>query len=201
VWVSTTSPGGAARVGARGFVQATFLTGFDGTRAVFDAYRKGWREAGRGNDVPLDRLSYAALVYVGRSDAEARAGAEKLLWYNTANKIAPQFANPPGYVPVPTVVKALRGAMAPGSNFPKSVDVDSAIERGIMFAGTPDTVYGQIKRMYDHVGGFGNLLIMGQAGFLDHDETVLGIRNFAREVYPRLKAELTAPPAAAARAS
>jgi hypothetical protein len=28
---------------------------------------------------------------------------------------------------------------------------------------------------------------MGQAGFLEHDETVEGIRNFAREVYPRLQ--------------
>ena len=37
-----------------------------------------------------------------------------------------------------------------------------------------------MKRLYDHVGGFGHLLIMGQAGFLEHDETVLGIRTFAR---------------------
>jgi alkanesulfonate monooxygenase SsuD/methylene tetrahydromethanopterin reductase-like flavin-dependent oxidoreductase (luciferase family) len=53
-----------------------------------------------------------------------------------------------------------------------------------MFAGTPDQVHGQMKKLYDHVGGFGHLLIMGQAGFLEHDETVLGIRTFAREVYP-----------------
>ena len=45
----------------------------------------------------------------------------------------------------------------------------------------------QIKKFYDHVGGFGHLLLMGQAGFLDHDETVRGIQTFAREVYPRLK--------------
>jgi hypothetical protein len=37
------------------------------------------------------------------------------------------------------------------------------------------------------VGGYGHLLIMGQAGFLEHEDTVKGIRNFAREVYPRLK--------------
>ena len=30
---------------------------------------------------------------------------------------------------------------------------------------------------------------MGQAGFLEHDDTVHGIRMFAREVYPRLKEE------------
>ena len=28
---------------------------------------------------------------------------------------------------------------------------------------------------------------MGEAGFLEHDETVAGIKTFAREVYPRLK--------------
>jgi hypothetical protein len=36
IWISTTSPGGAARVGSKGYVQATFLTGFDGTRSIFD---------------------------------------------------------------------------------------------------------------------------------------------------------------------
>ena len=35
---------------------------------------------------------------------------------------------------------------------------------------------------------------MGQAGFLDHQETVLGIKTFAREVYPRLKAEFGITP-------
>jgi hypothetical protein len=30
---------------------------------------------------------------------------------------------------------------------------------------------------------------MGQAGFLEHDATVLGIRTFAREVYPRVREE------------
>jgi hypothetical protein len=40
--------------------------------------------------------------------------------------------------------------------------------------------------MYEHVGGFGHLLIMGQAGYLDHDETVKGMQMFSREVYPRL---------------
>ena len=79
IWVSTTTPGGAARVGSRGYMQATFLTGFKGTPAVFDAYRKGWREAGRAGDVPVSRLAYAALVYTGETEALARAGAEKLL--------------------------------------------------------------------------------------------------------------------------
>ncbi len=187
VWVSTTSPGGAARVGARGFIQATFLTGFGGTKAVFDAYRRGWKEAGRKGDVPLDRLAYAALVYTAPSEAEAKAGAEKLLWYVTANKVPLHFSNPPGYVPIQANVQMLRGGEHPLSAFAKTASVESAIEGGLMFAGTPDQVHRQIKTLYDRVGGFGHLLIMGQAGFLDHEETVLGIRTFARDVYPRLK--------------
>jgi alkanesulfonate monooxygenase SsuD/methylene tetrahydromethanopterin reductase-like flavin-dependent oxidoreductase (luciferase family) len=195
IWVSTTSPSGAARVGGRGFVQATFLTGFDGTRAVFDAYRKGWHEAGRGNTVPLDRLAYAALVYTAPSEAEARVGAEKLMWYVTANKIVPHFTYPPGYVPVRTAVDVLRGRVNPLSHFGETPTVENAIKSGVMMAGTPDQVVKQIRKVFDYVGGFGHLLLMGQAGFLDHNETVLGIKTFAREVYPRLKADLTIAPA------
>ena len=117
IWVSTTSTGGAAQVGAHGYVQATFLTGFDTTKRIYDGYRKGWREAGRGHDVPIDRLAYAALIYVGDTEARARAGAEKLLWYIQANKVPPHFANPPGYVPVAMNVQLTRGAHNVVSSF------------------------------------------------------------------------------------
>lgn len=188
IWISTTSPGGAARVGERGYVQATFLTGFDGTKQIFDSYRNAWRKAGHGKTVPLDRLAYAALVFTGETEAEAHAGAEKLLWYITSNKVPPHIANPPGYVPVEAGIKVLRGAEHPLAAFAKSASVEAAIKGGIMMAGTPDQVLRQIRNVYDHVGGFGHLLNMGQAGFLEHDETVRGIKLFAREVLPALQA-------------
>jgi alkanesulfonate monooxygenase SsuD/methylene tetrahydromethanopterin reductase-like flavin-dependent oxidoreductase (luciferase family) len=188
IWVSTMSPSGAARVGEHGYIQATFLTGFDSTRAVYDGYRRGWRQAGLGNDVPVNRLAYAALVYTAPTEAEAYAGAEKLLWYITANKVAKQFMYPPGYMPLEAQAKQMRGAaLDPHMGLLGKATVEKAIESGIMFAGTPDQVFKQIKKLYDHVGGFGHLLNMGQAGFLEHEETALGIRTFAREVYPRLK--------------
>jgi alkanesulfonate monooxygenase SsuD/methylene tetrahydromethanopterin reductase-like flavin-dependent oxidoreductase (luciferase family) len=56
-----------------------------------------------------------------------------------------------------------------------------------MFVGTPDDVYDQLKQFYGEVGGFGNLLMMGQAGTIDHDETVDNLTVFAREVLPRLR--------------
>lgn len=188
IWVSTTSPGGAAQVGSRGYVQATFLTGFDGTRKVFESYRKGWRSAGRGEDVPVHRLAYAALVYTSKDPQKAYEGADKLLWYMRANKVPFHFQYPPGYMPVPALVQVMRGAaLDQHASLKDKMVVDKAIEAGIMMAGTPDQVFEQIRRFYDYVGGFGHLLIMGQAGFLEHEETVHGIRTFAREVYPRLK--------------
>ncbi|MEA2980612.1 MAG: hypothetical protein QOF09_2435 [Alphaproteobacteria bacterium] len=189
VWVSTTSASGARRVGAKGFIQATFLTGLDGTRAVFEAYRKGWREAGRGHDVPVHRLAYAPLLYTADSEARAREGAEKIMWYVRANKVPPHYANPPGYFPTEANVKFLRGAVPPVVAFLKNASIDQAVEMGFLMMGTPDKVYQQVRKFYDHVGGFGHLLIMGQAGFLDHAETVHGIQTFAREVLPRLQAE------------
>ena len=189
IWVSTTSPGGAAQVGSHGYIQATFLTGFDTTKRIYDAYRRGWREAGRGQDVPIDRLAYAALIYVGDTEQRARAGAEKLLWYVNSNKVPLHFSNPPGYVPVAMNMQLARGAQnVVSAHGTKQGTVDGAIEAGTMFAGTPDQVFQQIKAHWEHVGGYGHLLIMGQAGFLEHDDTVHGIRMFAREVYPRLKA-------------
>jgi alkanesulfonate monooxygenase SsuD/methylene tetrahydromethanopterin reductase-like flavin-dependent oxidoreductase (luciferase family) len=188
VWVSTTSPSGAQRVGERGFIQATFLTGFDGTKKIFESYRQGWRKAHRGDNLPADRLAYAALVYTAPTEAEAYAGAEKLLWYITANKVLPQFSNPPGYVPVQANIHMLKGGADPTTSaFKSKPTVEGAIQSGMMMAGTPDQVHEQIKKLYAHVGGFGHLLLMGQAGFLEHDETVLGIRTFAREVLPRLQ--------------
>ena len=188
VWISSTTPGGARRVGERGWVQATFLTGVQGTSEIYQSYRRGWREAGRGDDVPVNRLAYAALVYCAPSEAEARSGAEKLLWYMTANKVAPQFQYPPGYMPAAAQIAVMRGvALDQHAANKGNATVDRAIQAGLMFAGTPDQVYAQIKAFHEAVGGFGHLLIMGQAGFLEHDETALGIKTFAREVYPRLR--------------
>ena len=183
-----TPAAGAPSVFALSPDRRVLYVGYRGTPAIYDSYRKGWREAGRGEDIPVNRLAYAALLYTGESEAEARSGAEKLLWYMTANKVPLHFCYPPGYVPTPVHAQILRGAAIDQHAANRAnATVDKAIEAGIMFAGTPDQVFRQIKQMYDHVGGFGHLLIMGQAGFLEHDETVRGIKTFAREVYPRLK--------------
>ena len=182
VWITASSTAQVDKVADNGHTVATFLTGFEGTKTIFDTYRN--RRAALGEPMHEDRLAYAALVYTGDTDEAGFAGARKLMWYLTANKVAPQWKNPPGYASLKVAATLLRGA---STAFDRSSTLEQSIESGIVFAGNPDTVYKQIARHYEHVGGYGNLLMMGQAGFLEHDETVRGMTSFARDVYPRLK--------------
>ena len=76
VWITALSPDSARQVAERGAVVASFLTGFDGTRAVFESYRARRAELGLAAP-PRDRFAYAALVYTGETDAEGLAGRAK----------------------------------------------------------------------------------------------------------------------------
>jgi len=38
----------------------------------------------------------------------------------------------------------------------------------------------------DHVGGFGHLLMMGQGGLLNHEETVANLKLFSKEILLRV---------------
>jgi alkanesulfonate monooxygenase SsuD/methylene tetrahydromethanopterin reductase-like flavin-dependent oxidoreductase (luciferase family) len=78
--------------------------------------------------------------------------------------------------------------------------VDELVGAGILFCGTPDDVYEQIIDFCEHCGGMGNLLMMAQAGFLTHEQTVDNLTLFAREVLPRLKAYKQPDPDVAAAA-
>jgi alkanesulfonate monooxygenase SsuD/methylene tetrahydromethanopterin reductase-like flavin-dependent oxidoreductase (luciferase family) len=69
---------------------------------------------------------------------------------------------------------------------PRTMTVEQAIDAGLSFAGTPDDVFDQLKAFYDHVGGFGHLLMMGQGGHLSHQDTVANLTLFSKEVLPRL---------------
>jgi alkanesulfonate monooxygenase SsuD/methylene tetrahydromethanopterin reductase-like flavin-dependent oxidoreductase (luciferase family) len=66
--------------------------------------------------------------------------------------------------------------------------VEEMMERGVVFAGSPDTVASQINRFREQVGPFGNLLIMGQAGYLRKDDVIGSLTRMAREVRPQLVA-------------
>ncbi|MCU1477427.1 MAG: Luciferase-like, subgroup [Subtercola sp.] len=184
IWMSSRSVSGAAEIGERGYVCATFLGGHKGAKVVYDSYKARREELGLSAPAP-DRFAYAGLVYTGDTEESGREGAEKLLWYMRANKVPIQFKNPPGYASVGANIGAVKSS-GPGNLIPENTSLDSLIEQGIVFAGNPDQVYEQIKRFNDRVGGIGHFLLMGQSGFLEHDETVVGLQNYAKHVQPRL---------------
>ncbi|MBO0736575.1 MAG: hypothetical protein J2P48_08405, partial [Alphaproteobacteria bacterium] len=114
----------------------------------------------------------------------------------TSGIVAPQFMNPPGYASAAQSAQAIKMSAAGGFRAgriqsrdgrnidPRRLTVEDAIDAGLVFAGTPDDVLAQLRAFYEHVGGFGHLLMMGQGGLLDHRETVANLTLFSREVLP-----------------
>jgi len=186
VWVTIGSAASGLPVAQKKYVGAVFLAGYQNVRGIFDGYRDAW-QAAHGSPSPLDRLAYASLIYVGKDGKKAREGAEKILWYMQSNKVTPHHSNPPGYHAPNVAVNFMKGA---DSVVPTAPNLDDQMARGNVFAGTPDQVYEQIRSLWEYSGGFGHLIMMGQAGFLSMEDTLSSMKLFSEEVYPRLK-ELT----------
>jgi alkanesulfonate monooxygenase SsuD/methylene tetrahydromethanopterin reductase-like flavin-dependent oxidoreductase (luciferase family) len=198
IWITGSSDkDNIKKVAGLGYVFATFLQPYDKVREMFDVYREHFVERGLPGG---GGLAFMPLVYTADSEAEAEKGAQELTWYLKA-KTEPQFRNPPGYVPVAFNVKALQGAYSGRTDAMRSLGLEHQREQGVIIYGTPDSVVEQVKRFYDRVGGFDHLLMMQQAGFLDHQRTVRSMTLFAKEVYPHIKdLPRTAPKAAMAAA-
>ena len=184
IWITGSSDLPAiSRAAARGFVFATFLQPHTKVKQLFEAYRASYRLNGQPGG---GGTAFMPLVYVGDTESEAEAGMKELLWYMQA-KTEPQYRNPPGYAPVETNVEAFRGAFAGRTDAMRAKSLEFQKEQGVVMYGTPDQVIVQIKRFYDLVGGFDHLLMMMQAGFLDHKRTVANIHRFAKDVYPAIR--------------
>ena len=195
VWMPVGSPGSAAEAGSRGIVIGVLNTGWARTPAIFGAYRESAAAAGR--EARLHDLAYMALIGVGRTREEGYRRADQILGYSrTSGIVAPQFANPPGYVPPKMAASAIAGTNTARATRvqtrdgkpinPRTINVEDAIGAGLVFAGTPDDVWDQLKSFYDHVDGFGHLLMMAQGGRISHEDTVDNLTLFSREVLPRL---------------
>src|SRR5207247_4465876 len=108
-------------------------------------------------------------------------GAKLLGFLNTSLKSAPQFSQLlPGTAPPQVMGQAWRtrpkagtgaGSVATASENARrlmSTTVEQAMAQGILFAGNPDSVFAQLKRFHDDVGGFGHLTMIGRTGYMTH---------------------------------
>jgi alkanesulfonate monooxygenase SsuD/methylene tetrahydromethanopterin reductase-like flavin-dependent oxidoreductase (luciferase family) len=194
VWTTTGNRAQAKLLGEKGYVMATLGSGY-ATRPLYDQYRAGY-EAKWKRPAPADRFAYLGLVAVADNEAEARRRGELVAGYLYSSSIVHvPFRNPPGFLTADDNAKMLRGLTAPRS-FTKdgrainmhSGSVQDLIDAGLLFCGTPDQVYRQIVDFTEYCGGMGNLLMMGHAGFLSHEDTVSNLTMFSQEVMPRLAA-------------
>ncbi|MDB5534307.1 MAG: class flavin-dependent oxidoreductase [Hyphomicrobiales bacterium] len=192
IWMTASSAGSAAQHACLDYTCATFLSGAV-ARSVFAGYREAYLET-HGRQPSDDRLAYLAVVSVASDRATAFARAEQMkAYFSTAARLEPHFANPAGFNSVRDNVRMLQAgpnAVRPRTRDGKPLPLDPTIEQyidaGLTFVGTPDDVFAQIRQFHGEVGGFGNLLMMGQAGTLGHAETVENLTLFATEVTPRL---------------
>jgi alkanesulfonate monooxygenase SsuD/methylene tetrahydromethanopterin reductase-like flavin-dependent oxidoreductase (luciferase family) len=194
VWTTTGNRAQAKLLGEKGYVMATLGSGY-ATRPLYDQYRAGY-EAKWKRPAPADRFAYLGLVAVADNEAEARRRGELVAGYLYSSSIVHvPFRNPPGFLTVDDNAKMLRGLTAPRS-FTKdgrainmhAGSVPDLIDAGLLFCGTPDQIYRQIVDFTEYCGGMGNLLMMGHAGFLSHEDTVSNLTMFSKEVMPRLAA-------------
>ena len=184
VWITMGSNGSARPVAQHKHIGAVFLAGYPRIREVFDGYREGYLEA-HGEHAPLDRLAYLGLCYIGENQREAEEGARKLLWYMESNKVPPSGVIRLGYHPPAVSANVMRGVT--GSGVPTRPTLEQQMARGNVFAGTPDQVFEQMKSFWEYSGGFGHMLMMGQAGFLSDADALKSMRLYKAEVEPRLK--------------
>jgi len=193
IWSTTGSRYSARVLGERGYVMATLGTGYN-TRPLYDVYREGF--VSKGRPAPgADRFAYLGLVAVAHNEEEARRRGKLVAEYLSSSAMVHlPFRNPPGFLSVEENVRLLKGQTPPRTRAKdgrvvdmRAGNVQDLIDAGVLFCGTPDQAYQQIVEFCDYCGGMGNLLMMGHAGFLNHEDTVDNLTLFAKEVLPRLK--------------
>jgi alkanesulfonate monooxygenase SsuD/methylene tetrahydromethanopterin reductase-like flavin-dependent oxidoreductase (luciferase family) len=194
LWAATGDPETSAELGRRGIVNVLVFRGPEETKRAWTAYRKARAEASLPEPGP-DRFGYAAFVYTGETDEEGMRVGSKLLWFlNTGLRSGPQYSRfLPGQT-APTHAPGLyRSSPPPGAALRPAaglmgITAEQAIARGLMFAGSPDTVHRQILEFQAKAGKFDHLVLASRSGFMTHEEAVRGLKLFAKEVLPRFRA-------------
>jgi alkanesulfonate monooxygenase SsuD/methylene tetrahydromethanopterin reductase-like flavin-dependent oxidoreductase (luciferase family) len=188
MWITASGASTGRKVAQLGYTMATFFNGA-GTKPLYDAYKDEYLKT-HGKPAGIDRFAYLAIVVCGRNDAEVQDRVKKVMPYLTIQPRTPKgWINPPGYESVELNAGALKSGKTGRINFGLPLNPTQAemAEGGILFSGTPDQLYDQMAGFSDKVGGIGHMLMLSQAAYLSHDETVDTMTLFAEQVAPRLR--------------
>jgi alkanesulfonate monooxygenase SsuD/methylene tetrahydromethanopterin reductase-like flavin-dependent oxidoreductase (luciferase family) len=188
VWITGRDARNVREIAERGYVLATFLTGYS-TRTTYDVYRAYCAEHGLAPPA-ADRFAYLGLLAIAEDRKEAMRRAEQIVQYvRSTPRTREPFNVPAGYFSVKDAARMMKSGGRPGMGADFfNLKVEDYVKTGVMFAGTPDDVVEQLKRFHHNVGGLDNFLMMAHAGPMNHADTEDQLRLLAKEVLPRMQA-------------
>jgi len=153
-------------------------------RQNFGAFREACRR--HGYEASPDQLGWLLPIYVSDTDEKAWAEYEPHLWFFIRKLLKGLLAFPPGY----TSARSLAGINKALRRFITNCETRQDVEEGsYAIVGSPDTVAKKLIEKAKELG-VGNLLGLFQLATLPEDLTRRNMTIFAREVMPRLRAEL-----------
>lgn len=194
IWLTTLSTGTAAKAAKLGYVLGITAVA-RAARESFPIYRSEYSRI-HGRKAPLDRFAYLGYVAVARDEATGIERGRKILDFVAASERIPQrFVNPPGALPHAANAAMIRAGqtvthrtktLPDGTPMSQPPTPREQMINSVLFAGTPDQVYDQIRAFYESVGGFGNMLVQ-MGGTMLHDEIKDSLSLYATHVQPRLE--------------
>ncbi len=180
IWITGSSLENVPWVADHQYTFACFLTPYELTEALVNTYRERCRQQALP-EPGSDKFAYLALCYTAETDEQAEEDGKGLLWYLYRER-HPYFNAPPGYVSAPAMAKAALGV----GGKPYRDSFEGLQEKGIVIAGSPDTMIKKIKYLHERCG-IGHLLMMNQAGFMPADKVRRSMELFAKEAYPAIR--------------
>jgi alkanesulfonate monooxygenase SsuD/methylene tetrahydromethanopterin reductase-like flavin-dependent oxidoreductase (luciferase family) len=180
IWITGSSNEAVTWTADHQYTFACFLTPYEWTEALVNAYRQRCRERGLPEPGP-DKFAYLALCYTAETDEQAQEDGKMLLWYLYRER-HPYLNTPPGYVPPEAMAKAYLGI----GTKPYRDSYEGLQAKGIIMVGSPDTMIKKITYLHERCG-IGHLLMMNQAGFMPTEKVRRSLELFAKEVYPAIR--------------
>jgi alkanesulfonate monooxygenase SsuD/methylene tetrahydromethanopterin reductase-like flavin-dependent oxidoreductase (luciferase family) len=173
-----------------------FIRVYDEVAAVqrmFDDYRE--RAARRGWQAGPEHLGWMVPIYIGETDAQAQAEAERHILYlfRELTKRPIQMLMPPGYSSTQSMARFAENLLKRRDAGKRTFE--EMQEKGFICFGSAETVRQRLLD-YQQRLGFGKLVALLQFGSLPADLTRQNMERFSREIMPALR-PIAAPQAPA----
>jgi alkanesulfonate monooxygenase SsuD/methylene tetrahydromethanopterin reductase-like flavin-dependent oxidoreductase (luciferase family) len=171
--MASTSPPNIRLAGERGY--QFFMSQYENAhtmRPMVESYVDAAIAAGHTS--PVEQIGLARNIYVSDSVKQAKAELRETASLDIED--------------IRTHFPFLLEHYLPSSGNLEDVSFDQLVEDGLFIVGDPDTVYKQVKALYDASGGFGLLMVIMGKDWGTREHRVRSLQLLKEEVGPRLAA-------------